>query len=711
MSVFDSTDSPWEDSNWKPPAFPLIASKGIREIEADCETDGLKWWKKDILGGVGYCLPDGTTGYLPLRHRGGNNLPLEQFDEWARRELRDVHITNLNTRFDVNVFYAHGADLEAQGCTVSDVAHYAALDNDWRQKQSLASIVEDYLPPDERKVTVVRGIELDGKRMMEYPAAVVAVRAEADCRQVHKLKKILLPKLEAKDLMAVKKLEDDVIFPVCEMERNGSPLNVPLLHRWLEEITAEIRTLREELSVLLYEQYGKAYQGSLFAGGKQPGFLNPDAPKEMEQLFHILRLPISRTDTGRPSFNAAVMKLHREHPVISRLIKISKLIDLDKRYVHGTAAKLSVDGIFRYALHQLRAQKDPNNDDSGEAGTISGRFSSTELTNDEGDNIQQRIKVAKQRVSFGYDEEDASHDDEIYLIRRLHVPEDGQWYLSADAKQIEYRVFAHFANNPSIIKAYQENPNLSFHKHTHGMLKAMVEKITRDMWPYRKQKDLNFAKVYGAGLKKLALMLGFITLEQFEELNRIKAKKSHPWLRDALLVEDLYNRELPEVGPLLRRASHLAMEHCNEYCHSVANGKPFDDYLHRNFQHRGFVKTLLGRRSTFPNNYRSHKAFNAVDQGTSADIMKWKIVELHRQRKYTQFKMRFVVHDEFDGDIPDIEHAKRVREVLDAQTFPVPVRVPILWDVSLGKNWAECGNDSASIDEIIKDKREHLYAA
>lgn len=704
MSVFDSYDQPAELVNWKPPAFPLIASRGIRELEMDCETLGLDWWQRDILGGVGYFLPDGEHGYLPLRHRDGNNLPMETFDEWAQHELRDVHITNTNTRFDIHTLYRHGIDLEAQGCTVSDVSHFVALLDDQRQKMSLETIVNDYLK-EEQKVLSVFGTTLDGKRMMEYPAAMVAVRAIADCRQVNKLKKILLPLLAEQDLMQVKALEDRVIYPVCEMERNGSPLDMPLLHSYVKECAEEIRKLREAIAGIL----GQELQGSLFDGGKSAVYFNPNSPLEMEALFKRLGLPIVRTETGRPSFTAAVMKQHKGHPIIDALIRLSKLMDLDNRYIAGSMRAVSPDGIFRYALHQLRAQKDEWGD-SGEAGTISGRFSSTEIMRDVGDNIQQRIKIAKQRVSFGFDEEDQSHDDELFIIRRLHIPDKDMWHLSSDAKQVEYRVFAHFANNPKIIQAFKENPDLSFHRYTHGMFKGFVEAITHSQWTYRQQKDLNFAKVYGAKLKKLALMLGFITLEQWKMLTDTGAKKDHPLLREAAKVEAIYNRELPEVEPLLRRATHLAMEHCGEYCRSKANGKAEDDLIHRQLPHRGFVKTLLGRRARFPNNYRSHKAFNSVDQGTSADIMKWKIVELHERRKETQFKMRFVVHDSFDGDVPDFHHAMIVKRILDEQTFPVSLRVPILWDVSLGKNWAEAQDDSASVDAIMKRNEERMYA-
>jgi DNA polymerase I-like protein with 3'-5' exonuclease and polymerase domains len=97
----------------------------------------------------------------------------------------------------------------------------------------------------------------------------------------------------------------------------------------------------------------------------------------------------------------------------------------------------------------------------------------------------------------------------------------------------------------------------------------------------------------------------------------------------------------------------------------------------------------MGRRSRSEENREAHKAFNMVDQGGAADIMKTKIVELHKARKDTGLILRYTVHDEADGDVPDQESARRVSRVLNHQSFP-ELRIPILWDVSTGRNWKEC---------------------
>jgi DNA polymerase-1 len=172
----------------------------------------------------------------------------------------------------------------------------------------------------------------------------------------------------------------------------------------------------------------------------------------------------------------------------------------------------------------------------------------------------------------------------------------------------------------------------------------LVRQVKKDI-QRKRTKDLNFAFIFGAGRGKISEML---------ELPRIESDQ----------LVDAYNRMFPEVPVLLRKASELAKV-------------------------RGYVRTVLGRRARFPNGERAHKSLNSVIQGSAADVMKTKLVELHRERKNTGFTLRYTVHDEVDGDVPNEESAKKVTEVLNSQSFP-DLKVPILWDVQTGSNWAEC---------------------
>lgn len=652
MDLFDFLPAPTtaRTSDWVPEAPPALDN--VSEVFLNFETTGLRWWEGDKPVSCSLRTTDGRSWYLPWGHRGGGNLDEETCRRWAQRELRGKLITNINTRFDVHMGRVWGVDLEAQGNRVSDVSHYAALLDDHRKRMSLDVLAQEFFGG----IEVAR---LDESRMAEFHAGDAAPRALYNVELVHRLKTAMWPELDKQDLQRVRALEDRVIFVVCEMEKNGTKIDVELLERWDREAERQIHA-------------------NLMTLAKMAGFqVNPDSPKDLKRFFEKFDLPMSHTPKGGLSFTDAVLKeIH--HPAVQLLRRTGKLIDLRVKSLTKYRKAIGSDGILRYALHQLRATKETEgHGDGGEAGTITGRFSSSELVKGVGINIQQVPKVSKQRTTAGFDEDDASHDDELFIIRQLHVPrESNTTWVSADAMQIEYRLFASYADNPAIIERYRQNPLASFHKETHAMIQAVKPDQT-----YKQQKDYNFATIYGAGLIKRAVMLGFISAEKGEELRRMKAY-NHPLLAPVKAIAKVYDRLIPEGKTLLELASHLARPECGDYC------KPYDA-LHKKHKHRGYVTDLLGRRSRFPYADRIHKALNSIIQGGAATINKQKLVELHDARAETNLLMLFTVHDEVDGETNDPQCAEKVRAILDSQSFP-ELKVPILWDVATGANWKEC---------------------
>ena len=612
MDLFDSIEYP-DRAGYRPPDPPDLRAHGITEIELDFETNGLEWHGLHRPIGVGYCLPDGTTGYLPYRHQGPGNLDESVVLRWMKEQLRNIHITNISTKFDIHMAYADGIDLEEQGCTVSDVAHYAALLDDHRKRFSLARLCNDLLF-DEQKVHSVDGIELDGSRMAHYHPQIIAIRCEADCRQVQKLKKLMLPQLQEQNLLPVALLEDEVIFPVCEMERNAAVIDVELLKKYVQETYDETRRIILNI-----------------AGAFEMTF-NPDKTSDWMKLFKHLKLPMpGYTEKGSPSFTDNLIR-GIDNPWVQEGRRLNKITTLRSKFLISYLKRVATENLLRYNLQQLRTEGH---------GTVTGRFSSWDV------NIQQVMRTLKQIETYGSDK---------WIIRRLFIPESGL-FLTADASQIEYRLFAHYAQSEHILGAYRNNPELSFHQMVMDMLLQHDPNIT-----YKRAKDINFAKVYGAAKPKIASMLFSVPLEN---VTSEMQKQS-----DAFV--NIYDAEFPEVPRLLHKAQAMARS-------------------------RGWVKTITGRRARFKRGESVHKALNRVIQGSAADINKRKLVELHNERKTTGFKMRFTVHDEVDGDIPDIESAHLVKEILNRQSYPTTV--PILWDVEVGKNWAE----THALDKRKKD--------
>ncbi len=574
-------------NDWQPSA-PLQLDN-IDTLEIDTETNGLEWHKGDRPIGISICLPDGRTQYLPWGHAGGN-LDEAVVKRWAERELRGKRLTGANIRFDVHMLREWGVDLEAQGCVVSDVMHYAALLDDNRRKFNLDDLASDYLGKHKT------GQNLDKTRMASYHASEVASYAETDALLVQELRKVMWPLMDEQELQTVRQLEDDVIFTVCEMEKNGAPIDRVMLKQWC----AETKAVQEE---------------AMFKVAKEVGFsMNPDAPEDWEALFNHFNIPVTHfTEGGRPSFADSALK-HIDHLYIQLARRAGKIASLRSKFLDSYDIAVGDDSLLRYSLHQLRGN---------EYGTVRGRFSASDK------NIQQVMNHTTHMTSF---------ESEDYFVRRLFVPGNGL-FLSADAKQIEYRIFGNHSGSAKILAAYAEDPTTSYHMLVQNLVKPF-KNIT-----YERAKALNFMKIYGGGKERMAQML---------ELPRQESDQ----------IARIYDDMFPEVPILLRKATSLA-------------------------ETRGYVKTVLGRRARFPDKKFAHKALNAVIQGSAADIMKRKLVELHHERKNTGFTMRYTVHDEVCGDVPDQEAARKVEEILNRQSFSM-LKVPILWSVATGKHWAEC---------------------
>lgn len=607
------------------PSAPPVLS-GIDEIILNYETNGLKWYAGHRPIGVTVGTMDGQLKqFMPFAFQGGGT---NLDEETVRRWAKE----QLRGKRIVNINTRFDVHMSREwGIDLEEQGNTVSDVSHW------AALLDDHrkrFSIDVLAKDYLGGIEIDRvdeANMADYATYQVAPRAEYQAQLIAQLSDAMWPELGKQDLHRVRGLEDDVIFATCEMEKNGAPIDMELLDEY-------------------HKRCAKKHQELLWEVVQECGFAFDHTNAMWQRLFEHCHVPLKVLESGEKHSFAEAFLVSVKHPLIQKAHLAGQYGSLDSKTFAAYKRIIGDDGILHFDLNQLRGE---------DGGTVSGRYSCGY--------IQQVPNAANHFEVFG---------DDLFP-RRLYIPGKGYKYLAADAAQIEYRIFASLAKNKQVLEAYAKDPTTSFHK----MVWNMILPYKPDML-YPHQKSMNFMILYGGGLIKIAMMMGMITPEEAEEIKDAKSKYTDPRLAVAREIEAIYNKVMPEVKPLTNWASHLAAPKCDKYCRK-------SDELHRKYEHQGYVQTITGRRSRFPNGYKLYIALNRIVSGTAADVNKRKLVELNRTKKETGFLLRMTVHDEVCGSAPDEECKRKVMEILNVQSFPEMV-VPILWEGELGNNWAEC---------------------
>jgi DNA polymerase-1 len=114
----------------------------------------------------------------------------------------------------------------------------------------------------------------------------------------------------------------------------------------------------------------------------------------------------------------------------------------------------------------------------------------------------------------------------------------------------------------------------------------------------------------------------------------------------------------------------------------------------------GYVQTILGRKRMIQDINAANRqvreaaermAINMPVQGTSADIIKKAMVNLHREmmQRKLKSKMLLQVHDELVFEVPEAEMAEMRQLVPEMMVNAIQLSIPLKVDVKTGRNWGE----------------------
>jgi len=239
-------------------------------------------------------------------------------------------------------------------------------------------------------------------------------------------------------------------------------------------------------------------------------------------------------------------------------------------------------------------------------------------------------------------------------IRKAFIPQERDWVLlAADYSQIELRLMAHFAQDEAMIDAFERGEDI--HARTAAAV-ASVELEEVDSGMRSRAKAINFGILYGMGARALAQQISVSTKEAQN------------------FIEEYFAR-FPRVRGFIEATIATAHEELE-------------------------VRTILGRRRRLPELRSSNPqqrafgeraAVNTVIQGSAADLIKVAMIHLDQriERESLPARMLLQVHDELVLEVPQGCEEEIGQVVKEEMEGVFDLRVPLLVDLSFGRNWAE----------------------
>lgn len=383
----------------------------------------------------------------------------------------------------------------------------------------------------------------------------------------------------------------------------------------------------------LAQEYGKELGALEAAIMRHVGHdFNINSPKQLAVvLYDELKLvpeKQKRTATGaRTTREEELVKMAEQHPIIGDVLAYRELQKLLSTYIEKLPTLVGSDG----RLHAEFLQ----------AGTTTGRMASQ---NPNLQNIPIKTENGKR-------------------IRQAFVASKGNVLVAIDYSQIELRIAAGLSGDKHLIQVFKDGGDVhaAVASRVFGVSESAVDREMR-----RRAKVINFGILYGMGVNALRATLG--------------------------------------AGVSRDEASAFL----SQYFERFAGIKQYVEHTKQEAARLGYTETLFGRRryfggfkSSMPNlrAQAERMAINAPIQGTQADIIKIAMVRadalIEKNGWREKVKLLLQVHDELVYEIAESESeqvAHELRRVMESViTHDQLGGVPIIAEVSIGKNWGEMG--------------------
>lgn len=540
-------------------------------------------------------------------------------------------LVNHNVKFDLHFLKAMGVEFL---CPVFDTMVMAALLDEHEYSYSLDAIATKYLGESKDSSIYEVLAEMYGGKANRATQAKRLHLAPWDTLAKYALQDVTVTASLFQALMPM--IHEQGLKPLLDLEMKLLLALFRMEHHGV--------TIDSDAAVRSVDLLGSAIDSKQRELNNLAGFpVNPNPSGSIKKLFEpklvdgkwvlIDGTVANVTESGAASIDAECLQ-RMNHPAAKLILSLRRLV----RTKVTTLQDHILGNLHNGKIHANYNQTKSDND----KGTETGRLSCNNP------NLQQIHK---------------RHPDTAEIVRSVFLPDDPQSvWASMDWSQMDFRVFCHYCENEDMLRKYRENPEIDFHQMVAdltGLPRTKKDGIKGNA------KQINLGLVFGMGEGTLAEEMGLPF-----ELKSGKGKSYKIPGPEAQEVFEMYHQNVPGIKALLQRAASVAKS-------------------------RGYVKTALGRRIRFPNGQAVHKAGGLIFQGTAADALKQKIVEVDDFLSSSGHGALLLnVHDELDMSLNDpgkldkvVPEIKRIYECFDGAKCPIKFNVPIRSSCGVGPNW------------------------
>ena len=461
------------------------------------------------LVGLSFAHGNGKAWYVPVGHKEGEQLPLEEVLSQVRplMESEDLRKCGHNANYDMMMLANYGINCRNVDCDTMIAAHLLG-----KSILGLKQLTQDTLGLEMTPITQLIGTGRKQITFDQVPIEDATPYAAADADMTARLRAVLEDQLEKQGLTHLLTDMEMPLVPVfVDMQRQGIKVEEGALH----EMSRDLNEQMKQAEVDLYESIGHT--------------VKINSPKELSDLlFNELGLPkTKRTKTGYSTDANSLEGLKGLHPVVDKILEYRQVAKLKSTYVDALPEMINPrTGRIHTSYHQT--------------GSATGRVSSSDPNLQ---NIPVRTELGRQ-------------------VRRAFIAEDAPERLlfSADYSQIELRVLAHMSQDPGLLEAFKRGEDI--HSATASqMFEVPINEVDGEM--RRIAKVLNFGVIYGLSAHGISQQTGFSREEGANFIGTYFSK--YPGISEYLDRVKAQTRETNYAETLLGRRRYIPEIHSSNF--------------------------------------------------------------------------------------------------------------------------------------------------